>query len=148
MCKIELQTKATKIIFKFRYKQNINSTQSIWLTDGESLQILYNNPDNPNIITSPASLYTQALTNFQMSDDEVSLEVAPDKVIMRNYVEHENSKTNYVHSQLSMSWSEFDLYKIGTNTTVAFSLKSFRAAINFAEYFNKDITLSFQTSGK
>lgn len=67
---------------------------------------------------------------------------------MRNYIEGEKSKVVSVRSQLSLNPIEFDVYRIDESTSVTFSLKPFQAAFNFAEYFNLNITISFQTSGK
>lgn len=147
-CKIELQQNATKILFKFRYKHDVSKTQSLWLLDGESVQIVYNNPVVPNVMTAPASLYTQTLSNFQLSDEEVSFEVNSQKMILRNYIEGESSAISHVRSQLSLNPREFDMYKIGEDTSITFSLKPFRAAMNFADYFHLGVTISFQAPGK
>lgn len=149
LCRIELQSNSTKICFKFRYKHDINKTQTIWLLNDECLQIAFTNPVVPNILTAPASFYAQALQNFQTSDDEISLEiVSQNKIILRNYVEGERNKLSHMRSQLSLNGVEFDMFKIGLNTTITFALKPFRAAIQFAEYFNLCLTLSFESPGK
>lgn len=93
-------------------------------------------------------MYTQALSNFQTSDGEVSFDVSPQKIVLRNYIEGEVTKINNVRSQLSLSPAEFTVYKIYKSATVTFALKSFRAAIHFAETFNLGISLTFQQPGK
>lgn len=126
----------------------MSKTQSLWLLDGESVQIVCDDPLASNIITAAASLYTQSLVNFQLTDDEVSFEVSSQKLIIRNYIEGENTRMSHVRSQLSLNPGEFDLYKIGEDASITFSLRPFRAAVNFADYFRLEATINFQAAGR
>lgn len=147
LCKIELNDNPTKITFKFRYKNGVNKTHNVWLLDGdESLQVTTMS-ECFNEITGTSSLYSQALANFQLSDEDISVEVTPQLCILRNYIEGE-TVGRCVRSQLSINPLEFKHYSIKKDTMIAFTSRSFRAAIQFAETFNLTITLTFQETGK
>lgn len=47
-----------------------------------------------------------------------------------------------------MKPAEFDSYLIGTETTITFSLKEFRALLTFSEALNLPLQLHFETTGK
>lgn len=53
-----------------------------------------------------------------------------------------------IRTQVTLNSTEFATYKVQEDTEVTFSLRPFRAAINFAEAFHLNVTIKFSTPGK
>lgn len=136
------------------------------LMDPESLKIQISPEDGCNDLIGPSSFYSQLLNTFSNTDDEVTLEIFKEKVIARNYcvgmcnifftqyyLKTKNClgapvKPKSVRSHVNLSSSEFSSFHVNTETTINFSLKPVRTAIQFAEGFNLNIALYFEKGGK
>lgn len=55
------------------------------LTDYEMISVNCNNDSAQNLIRASGSLFQQVLSNFQMCDDDMSLEFNDNKVVVKNY---------------------------------------------------------------
>lgn len=52
-------------------------------------QAVFDRESCPNYIQSQSRVLSDAVLNFQLNQDEVTLCVSPEKIIIRNYVEDE-----------------------------------------------------------
>ncbi|KAF5307429.1 hypothetical protein FQR65_LT06943 [Abscondita terminalis] len=147
-CKIELEHNASKIIFRFGYKHDVTVVRSLYLSDGHMVNIIYNKENSINHIGGSAQIFSQVLANFQMHDEDMSMEVTPQKALIRNYIAGENSVTKGIRSQITLTSGEFSSYKINSDTSITFSLKPFRAAVHFAECYGLGILINFEKPGR
>lgn len=99
-------------------------------------------------ITSPQKILSEALSNFQNSDDQVTAEATSQCLILRNYIDTNIDLTKMIRTQISLKAAEFDSYVIGTETTITFTLKEFKALLAFAEALNLPLQLHFETTGR
>ncbi|KAJ3618125.1 hypothetical protein MTP99_006153 [Tenebrio molitor] len=95
-----------------------------------------------------SSFYNQLLAMFSISDDELTFEITPAKVVARNYCQGTPCRPKMMRSQINLNSTEFLSYRITKETTVNFSLKPFRTVVHFAETFNLNIDLNFDVGGK
>lgn len=51
----------------------------------EYISVEYDKDKMPNKVNTAGSFYGQVLTNFQLSDEDMSLEITKSKVTVRNY---------------------------------------------------------------
>nr|CAH7717020.1 unnamed protein product [Callosobruchus chinensis] len=100
-----------------------------------------------NILTT-STCYTQLLGMFSSTDDEITLEISKNKMVARNYCTGAPVKPKHVRSQVNFNGSEFSIFQINAETTVNFSLKPFRTAIQFAEGLSMNIGLNFDKGGR
>lgn len=146
-CKIEYEVDADNLILKFRYKYDIIKTHIINLLDGEMIQKLQLPTGYPNSFSSTSSTFHHALQNFQITDSEISFEVNPFKLIIRNYMKNE-IQSGQIRSQITIHSTDFHSYQIKDGTEIRFSQKYFRAAIGFAESFHLEVGTNFDRCGK
>ncbi|XP_046964017.1 cell cycle checkpoint control protein RAD9B isoform X2 [Vanessa cardui] len=99
-------------------------------------------------ITSSQRMLTEALSNFQNSDDQVTLEVSSQSLLMRNYIDSNLDLCKIIRTQINIKPSEFDSYIIGAETIITFTLKEFRALLAFAEALSLPLQLHFEVTGK
>lgn len=117
-------------------------------------------------ISAPYKIFTEISSNFQVNEDEITLEACKDNAIIKNYVEGSHVDRRFMRSQLSLKFvnsiyffykiiilfhyraDEFDKYLIGEETSITFCLKEFRAFLNFAETINLDLAVNFETAGR
>lgn len=78
----------------------------------------------------------------------MTLEATHQSLILRNYVDSNMDLTKIIRTQISLKPSEFDSYTVGTETTITFTLKEFRALLAFAEALNLPLQLHFETTGR
>ncbi|XP_023018781.1 cell cycle checkpoint control protein Rad9 [Leptinotarsa decemlineata] len=147
--KLEYENNNDLIIVKMKYKcDDIVMIHKLRLMEAESLTIgVCSDLGSSNVITT-SSLYSQLLNTFSTSDDEITLEISRDKVLVRNYCVGAPLRPKSVRSQVNLNGSEFTVFQIEDETTINFSLKPFRTAIQFAEAFNLNIGLNFEKGGK
>lgn len=99
-------------------------------------------------ITSPQRILSEALNNFQSSDDQVTLEATSQSLILRNYIDTTTDLSKIIRTQISLKPLEFDSYTIGMETTLTFTMKEFRALLAFAEALALPLQLHFETTGR
>lgn len=99
-------------------------------------------------ITSSQRVLSEALGNFQNSDDQITLEVSSQSLLMRNYVDAAMDLSKIIRTQICMKPSEFASYTIGSDTTITFTLKEFRALLALAEALSLPIQLHFEVTGR
>lgn len=78
----------------------------------------------------------------------MTLEATTQSLILRNYVDSNMDLTKIIRTQISLKASEFDSYTVGTETTITFTLKEFRALLAFAEALSLPLQLHFETTGR
>ncbi|XP_026755002.2 cell cycle checkpoint control protein RAD9A [Galleria mellonella] len=145
---IKLDPEACKLIFQLKCKHGIVKTHYVSILDCKAMQAVYTKDSVPNRITSSQRLLSEALTNFQSSDDQVTLEASTQSFILRNYTECSADSLKVIRTQINLKPLEFTSYTIGTETTITFTLKEFRALLSFAEALSLPIQLHFETTGR
>lgn len=68
--------------------------------------------------------------------------------MLRNYIDTNIDLTKVIRTQISLKSVEFDSYVIGTETTITFTLKEFKALLAFAEALSLPLQLQFETTGR
>ncbi|KAJ8984099.1 hypothetical protein NQ317_017308 [Molorchus minor] len=135
--KLEYENYSDILIFKMKYKcDDIIMTHKLKLMDSESIAIQFSADSGRNNILATSSLFTQLLNTFNNTDDEMTLEIAKDKIIARNYITGAPVRPKFVRSQ------------VNSETNINFSLKPIRTAIHFAEGFNLNIGFNFENGGR
>ncbi|KAI4454433.1 dna repair protein rad9 [Holotrichia oblita] len=147
-CKIEFENDPTRILLKLKYKQDIIVNHSIRLIDMEYISVAYDKDKMPNKINTAGSFYGQILTNFQLSDEDMSLEIKRNKVTIRNYDVASDNVGNRIRSQVVLNSKEFTLYQINQECNITMCFKPFRAAVAFAEAFTLPILMNVDSGGK
>ncbi|CAH2259778.1 jg24336 [Pararge aegeria aegeria] len=145
---IKLDPESSKLIFQLKCKHGIVKTYYVSILDCKAMQAVYTKDLVPNRIISSPRILSEALGNFQISDDQVTLEATNQSLILRNYVDANIDLTKIIRTQISLKPSEFDSYTIGDETTITFTLKEFRALLAFTEALNLPLQLHFETTGR
>lgn len=99
-------------------------------------------------ISSHQRILSEALSNFQNSDDQVTLEASAQSLLLRNYIDTTADLSKLIRTQICLKHTEFDSYTIGVDTKITFTMKEFRALLAFAEALNLPIQLHFETTGR
>lgn len=147
-CKIELEEDPVKIVFRFKYKHDVMVVRALYLSDGEAVNIVYNKDNNNSYMGATAQLFGQVLSNFQLHDDDMSLDVTSQRALIRNYITGDTAVTKGVRSQITLMAGEFSSFKITRDTAITFSLKPFRAAVSLADTTALGMLLNFDTAGR
>lgn len=145
---IKLDPDSCKLIFQLRCRHAIMKTHYVSILDPKALNIVYKKDTVPNRIASHQRIFMEALSNFQMSDDQVTLEASVRNLLLRNYIDETTDCTKVIRTQINLKTSEFDSYNIGVDTTITISLKEFRALLAFAEALNLPLQLHYETTGQ
>ncbi|KAJ8711364.1 hypothetical protein PYW07_008606 [Mythimna separata] len=145
---IKLDPESCKLIFQLKCRHGIVKTHFVSILDCKAMQAVYTKDSVPNRISSPQRILSDALSNFQSSDDQVTLEATSHSLILRNYIDCSIDLTKVIRTQISLKPAEFDSYLIGADTTITFSLKEFRALLTFSEALNLPLQLHFETTGR
>ncbi|XP_050677605.1 cell cycle checkpoint control protein RAD9A isoform X2 [Leptidea sinapis] len=145
---IKLDADSCKLIFVVKCKHGIVKTHFVSILDCKAMQAVYTKDLVPNRITSPHKILSEAIGNFQNSDDQLTIEAFSNSLIIRNYIDSKTDLTKVIRTQISIKPIEFDSYIIGEETTITFTLKEFRALLAFAEALSLPIQLHFEVTGK
>lgn len=146
-CKITLDGEEDKLGIQLNCRHGINKTYNLSFIECETLQAVFDRESCPNYIQSQSRVLSDAVLNFQLNQDEVTLCVSPEKIIIRNYVEDEPDPAKAIHTVLTLEAGEFDRYNITGEGEVTFCLKEFRAVLTFAEPVNLPVTCHFSNPG-
>ncbi|CAK1541556.1 unnamed protein product [Leptosia nina] len=145
---IRLDAESCKLIFIIKCKHGIVKTHFVSILDCKAMQAVYTKDLVHNRITSSQKILSEALGNFQSSDDQVNIEVNTESLILRNYVDSSMDLSKVIRTQISIKSAEFDTYVIGRETVITFTIKEFRALLAFAEALNLPLQLHFEVTGK
>ncbi|XP_013190926.1 cell cycle checkpoint control protein RAD9A [Amyelois transitella] len=145
---IKLDTESCKLIFQLKCKHGIVKTHYVSILDCKAMQAVYTKDSVPNRMTSSQRILSEALGNFQSSDDQITLEASSQSLILRNYIDTSADILKIIRTQISLKPAEFDSYVIGAETTITFTMKEFRALLAFAEALSLPIQLHFETTGR
>ncbi|XP_053617387.1 cell cycle checkpoint control protein RAD9A [Plodia interpunctella] len=145
---IKLDADACKLIFQLKCKHGIVKTHYVSILDCKAMQAVYTKDSVPNRITSSQRILSEALGNFQSSDDQITIEVSNQSLVLRNYIDTSADILKIIRTQISLKPAEFDSYVIGTETTITFTMKEFKALLAFAEALSLPIQLHFETTGR
>ncbi|CAF4884588.1 unnamed protein product [Pieris macdunnoughi] len=145
---IKLDPESCKLIFIVKCKHGIVKTHFVSILDCKAMQAVYSKDLVHNRITCSQKIFTEALGNFQSSDDQVTIEANSNSFIMRNYVDCNIDLTKVIRTQINIKPTEFDSYVIGTETIITFTLKEFKALLAFAEALSLPLQLQFEITGK
>ncbi|CAG9791371.1 unnamed protein product [Diatraea saccharalis] len=145
---IKLDADACKLIFQLKCKHGIVKTHFVTILDCKAMQAVYTKDLVPNRITSPQRILSEAISNFQNSDDQVTIEATTQSFVLRNYVDSNIDLSKIIRTQINLKSAEFDSYIIDEETTITFSFKEFKALLAFAEALNLPLQLHFETTGR
>lgn len=147
-CHIKLQPNASEILFILKYKNSITKSHLLPILDCEILQTTYNKESACNQVSSQPRVLADAVQNFHQHLVEVTLEVSPQKLLLRNYVDDTSGISNTTRTQLALGIGEFDRYAIGSDTTITFCMKEFKAILSFSENVSVPISVYFEAAGR
>lgn len=147
-CLINLDAKSCKLVFVLKYRNGITKTHFLPIIDCQILQAAFSQKSAPNQLTAHHKVMADAMLNFQPGLIEITLEVTPQKVLLRNYLDDTSDLSKITRTQLALGVGEFDQYKIGTDTSITFCVKEFKAVLNFAEAVSLPVSVHFETAGK
>ncbi|XP_013167503.1 PREDICTED: cell cycle checkpoint control protein RAD9A isoform X2 [Papilio xuthus] len=111
-------------------------------------QAVYTKDLVPNRITSSQRILSEAISNFQSSDDQVTLEALSHSILLRNYIDDNIDLSKIIRTQINIKSEEFDSYTVDEETAVTFTMKEFKALLTFAEALGLPIQIQFETTGK
>uniref|UniRef100_T1J6J5 Cell cycle checkpoint control protein n=1 Tax=Strigamia maritima TaxID=126957 RepID=T1J6J5_STRMM len=147
-CKIHLDLNSDRFIFQLHCKHDIIKTYNLYFIECEILQAVFNKSDNCNCIIGETKLFADAVQNFQGNQDEITLAVTNNKIVLRNYIEDEPDPTKVVHTEMILEPEEFSTYNINQAAEVTFCLKELRAVLSFTDPTNYDLSIFFENAGK
>ncbi|KAJ9577805.1 hypothetical protein L9F63_005624, partial [Diploptera punctata] len=147
-CQIKIEPGGVKLVFELHCHHGTIKTHYLPIIECETLEAVYRKDSVPNCLVVQSKLLTFSLTNFQQSETELSLIVSPQKMLLRNYNEDDTAVKKGVRTEFCLERGEFDHYSIGTDTSVTFCLKEFRALLQFSEAVGLPITANFETGGR
>ena len=147
-CKIEFKPDDCRMVFALYCKHGITKTHNLTYQECESLQAVFSKELCPNQIIAQSKVMQETVTNFPTSCAEITLNVSPEKVSIKNYVDDEPDPTKVVHTEMTLVPDEFDDFQIGIDTQVTFCLKELRSILAFSEFVNQPIAIYFEHTGK
>ncbi|XP_052261138.1 cell cycle checkpoint control protein RAD9A-like isoform X5 [Dreissena polymorpha] len=147
-CKIRLNMKDSRLVFQLYCRHGIVKTHNLAFIECETLQAVFAKDMCPNSLTAASKLLCDAVMNFQNTQEEITLIVSPQKIVLKNYVEDEPDPNKVMHTNLSLEPEEFDNCQVGVDTEVTFCLKELRAILAFSEVTTLPLTLTFETAGR
>ncbi|XP_012220817.1 cell cycle checkpoint control protein RAD9A [Linepithema humile] len=147
-CHIHLEVENCNLVFILKYKNGINKSHLIPILDSEKLQASYAKAGMTNEIICQARTLMDALQNFPQSLIEITLEIMPNKLFLRNFVDEASVMANTMRTQLVLGVREFDRYTVDSETIITFCLKEVRALLTFSESVGVHISLNFETAGR
>lgn len=145
---IKLDPDSCKLIFQLKCKFGIVKTHFVSILDCKAMQAVYEKDSVPNRITSSQRILSDALSNFQNSDDQVTLQATSQLLILRNFIDTGGDLTKVIRTQISLQQAEFDSYSISEDAIITFTLKEFKALLAFAEALNLPVQLHFESTGR
>ncbi|XP_012286979.1 cell cycle checkpoint control protein RAD9A [Orussus abietinus] len=147
-CHIKLQSNATHLIFVLKYRNSIIKTHLLPIIDCETLQAAYTKDGAPNQLLSQSRVLADAVQNFPQNLVEITLQVTPQKVLLRNYIDDNSDLCNITRTQLALARGEFDHYVMKEDTSITFCMKEFRALLNFSELVGLPVSIHFESAGR
>ncbi|XP_077996119.1 cell cycle checkpoint control protein RAD9A-like isoform X2 [Glandiceps talaboti] len=147
-CKIKLNNSDSRLTFTLYCKHGITKTYNLTYQETESLQAVFSKDLCPNKLVAQSRLLCDAVSNFQTSQEEISIIVSPERVSLKNYVDDEPDPTRVMHTEMCLLPEEFEDYTIGIDTEVTFCLKELRAILSFADSCGLQISVIFEMLGK
>ncbi|ELT91717.1 hypothetical protein CAPTEDRAFT_148357 [Capitella teleta] len=147
-CKITLNMDDCRLVFQLFCRHGIVKTFNLTFIECETLQAVFSKEKCNNVLTAQTRLLCDAVTNFQASQEEVTLIVSKEKVSFKNYIEDEPDLKKVVHTVLDLVPEEFDLFQIDAPADITFCLKELRAVLTFSEAANMPVTMRFDVSGR
>ncbi|XP_064093108.1 cell cycle checkpoint control protein RAD9A-like isoform X3 [Macrobrachium nipponense] len=146
-CKLIIDGEEARLGVQLTCRYGIVKTYNLSFIECETLQAVYNKSGCTNYIQSQSKVWSDVVVNFQPNQEEVTLCVAEEKTIIRNYVDDEPDPLKAIHTVLTMEAGEFDGYDISAECEVTFCLKELRAVLTFAEPVNLPVSSHFSAPG-
>ncbi|XP_066585975.1 cell cycle checkpoint control protein RAD9A [Prorops nasuta] len=147
-CHIKLESNASTLLLVLKYKNGITKTYLLPIIDCENLQATYEKEQNCNSLMSQPRVLVDAVQNFQNNVIEITLEVTPQKILLRNYIDNESAVSCTTRTQLALAIAEFDRYSVNNETNITFCMKELRAILQFSEAVGLPVYLQFEAAGR
>ncbi|XP_049839507.1 cell cycle checkpoint control protein RAD9A [Schistocerca gregaria] len=147
-CLIHLERDGTKLIFELRCRHNVVKTHYMPILECETLQAVYPVDDVPNKLLLEAKILADAVHNFQLTQEEISLSVTSGKALLKSYNDEVIDRSKVINTELCLEPRDFEYFKVGTETTITFCLKEFKSLVVFAESVSVPVAINFKESGQ
>lgn len=122
-----------------------------------STQANYDGNRLKNRFSAQARLLNEAVLNFLLNQEEVTMMVGPARFAMKNFVEDvgrgrnlgKDSGKAVVRTELTMQPGEFEHFAVNQDDVrVTFCLKELRSFISFADALTLPLSASFDDGGE
>ncbi|XP_042210464.1 cell cycle checkpoint control protein RAD9A-like isoform X2 [Homarus americanus] len=145
--KLFLDGEEAKLGIQFICKYGIVKSYNLPFIECETLHAAYDKTSCTNYIKSQAQVLSKAVINFQSNQEEVTLCVSSNKIVIRTFVDDVPDPGKAIHTELTLEAGEFDSYNIPDDCEVTFCLKELRAILAFAEPINLSVASYFTEPG-
>ncbi|XP_016944591.3 cell cycle checkpoint control protein RAD9A [Drosophila suzukii] len=146
-CELNILDNQTNLQVNLRCKLETTKEATISIIDDQNINTNINTDQMPNLIRGDHKLFTDISSNFNSSEEELTLEANSGSVVAKNYIEGARVNDKFMRTQLKLKPSEFDQYQVTKETIITFCIKEFRAFLLFAECLNASLTLEFDDAG-
>ncbi|XP_045465749.1 cell cycle checkpoint control protein RAD9A-like [Harmonia axyridis] len=147
--RIEYETESDFVILKMKYKYDqIMMIHKLRLMDSEKLSIGITPNSGMNNLYGSSTLFNQLLMMFNLSDNEITLEIMNSRLVARNYCIGAAPNPKLMRVEVKLSAGEFIKFDVENDTNINFALKPLRTVISFAESLNLHIGINFDSGGK
>lgn len=147
-CRLVLDVELDRLVFQLHCKHGIVKTYNLSFIECENLQAVFSKDFSPNVLVSQSRLFHDVVGNFQSGQEEITLSVTPERVMIRNYIDDEPDPQKVIRTELSLMPEEFENYRVGVDTEVTFCLKELRALLSFSESSNLPLSMYFESAGR
>eukprot|EP00117_Sycon_ciliatum_P030720 scpid77246/ scgid0108/ Cell cycle checkpoint control protein RAD9A; DNA repair exonuclease rad9 homolog A; Rad9-like protein len=147
-CSIDLDVLAAKLVFVLHCKHGITKTYNLGFQECESLQAVFSKNLSVNVITAQSKLLQEVVSNFHMSQEEVTMRALASRLAFKNYIDDAPDPKKALLTETHLDPEEFDHYCIGVESSLTFCLKELRAILGFLDAAQQDVTMHFESGGK
>ncbi|XP_067014883.1 cell cycle checkpoint control protein RAD9A [Anabrus simplex] len=147
-CLLRLEPDGSRLVLEMRCRHGVVKTHYMPIIECETLQVVYTKDTSAHQLAAHVRLYSDAVLNFQATQEEVTLAVTPSKTYLRSYSDDTLDPSKVIHTELCLEPGEFDEYKVTSEAAITFCLKEFRALLTFAEATSLPVEVNFETAGR
>ncbi|XP_047447608.1 cell cycle checkpoint control protein RAD9B [Mugil cephalus] len=147
-CQISVNTQTDRVIIQFFCRHGITKTHNLRFQHSETLQAEFASHLCPNVLKAPARLLGDMVMHFPVSQEEITLSLTPQRVILRNYYEVVDDHMKKMCTEMCLHPDEFDYFQVRVDSDITFCLKEFRGFLSFAESHCLPVSIHFGAAGK
>ena len=147
-CSIRMNEREEELTFLLYCHHGITKTYNLSYQDCESLQAVFTKDFSPNLINVQPRILGEVVTNFQNAQEEISLTVCPQNMVVTNYVDEDEDPAKVINTKMVLVAEEFEKFQIGVDTEITFCLKELKGIIMFADSTDHSLDIHFESAGK